>query len=235
MFTGSTSAQPAVVAVAREVTPGQSAVLKLSDADRMDSCALAADARNVSITLGAVAGGNGSKSTLDLGRAAKYLLVHSFETGASQQVCAVFSSESGGYNELVIYGPDGSNSAAMRERGRCSLPGKPLRAVATDLTGDGTAEIIVVTSAGASSRATLGVYAQRGTRVEPITAPLEVLSEGDTEPTSIDPADLDDDKDLDLIVRLRGSGGGEKRQQLVNQLAPSGNFSFTAGTISDAP
>lgn len=229
------AAQPAVISVAREVTPGQSAVLKLSDADRMDTCDLAADARNVSITLGAIAGGSSSKGTLNLGRAAKCLLVHSFEAGASQQVCAVFSSAAGGYNELVIYGPDGSNSAAMSERGRCSLPGKPLRAVATDLTGDGTAEIIVVTSAGASSRASLGVYAQRGGRIEPITAPLELLNEGDAEPTSIDPADIDDDKDLDLIVRLRGASGGEKRQQVVNQLAPTGTFSLSAGTMSDAP
>lgn len=91
-------------------------------------------------------------------------------------------------------------------------------------------EIIIATKG--SGKPQIRVYGMGPTAFESRFAPADVMSSAD-DPTSIDPADLDDDKDLDLDISSRSTLpiGGLQQRQTVHHTGyvanPIKNFSLT--------
>ncbi len=99
-----------------------------------------------------------------------------------------------------------------------------------------TLDLVIVEKANKESAAQAVVYrwTAPGSLVKSSTP---VMSEDD-EPTSIDPADIDDDKDLDLVVKTASSSRYsflQLRQTFVNAIIPSANFTLLPSEPVEVP
>lgn len=192
-----------------------------------DYCYLSANRRTLFVQLGSAGGTSVPPVSLPLPGIARIAAVADFIPGECEEIVIATDGGSEAERRVVWFRRSGGTVAQFKEESRS---GVPLCGAVADLDlnvvgGARTADFIMVEKPGKAMPAQVVVYRWTGPLAVDGTKRTVAVMSKDDEPTSIDPADIDDDKDLDLQLKTYSSSQYsffQLRQTLVNKVIDGG-------------
>lgn len=130
-----------------------------------------------------------------------------------------------------------AGTLSITEKSSFELPREPKRGYPMDIGGDRTLELGILSNFNVAGQPPkFAVYGTVSGSYGAIVGDTSILVTGD-DPSSIDPADMDDDKDIDVLIvgQVNAATRIANRQTLVNQLSQIGKIEFVPSATVATP